>query len=483
MNKQFIRYMLGYILIIIGGLMVLPLIVSLIYQEPIRYTLSFLFTALLTMIAGFFLSRIELETRNFYAKEGFVIVSLSWVLASLFGAIPFVLSGDIPLFIDAFFEMSSGFTTTGASILTDVEALSHSMLFWRSFTHFIGGMGVLVFVLAILPQAESGSVHIMKAEMPGPTFGKLVSRLSSSARILYIIYFVLMLVVISLLWLAGAPLFHAILLSFGTAGTGGFGIVNGSIAPYNNLAIELILSFGVIAFGINFSLYYMVLNKQLKKALQSEELKWYLGIIGVSVLLITLNLATNSYGWSASLRDSFFTVSSIITTTGYTTALFDSWPLFSQLILLTLMFFGGMAGSTAGGLKISRVMILMKSAWAEIKRTVRPNRIVTIRSEDKRIDSSVINAIFSYLAVYTVIYIATMLLVSFETPDFFSAFSTVAATINNIGPGFGIVGPSQNFSSFSPMIKLVLSFIMIMGRLEIFPVLILLSPNTWRKRI
>ena len=483
MNKQFIRYMLGYILIIIGGLMVLPLIVSLIYQEPIRYTLSFLFTALLTMIAGFFLSRIELETRNFYAKEGFVIVSLSWVLASLFGAIPFVLSGDIPLFIDAFFEMSSGFTTTGASILTDVEALSHSMLFWRSFTHFIGGMGVLVFVLAILPQAESGSVHIMKAEMPGPTFGKLVSRLSSSARILYIIYFVLMLVVISLLWLAGAPLFHAILLSFGTAGTGGFGIVNGSIAPYNNLAIELILSFGVIAFGINFSLYYMVLNKQLKKALQSEELKWYLGIIGVSVLLITLNLATNSYGWSASLRDSFFTVSSIITTTGYTTALFDSWPLFSQLILLTLMFFGGMAGSTAGGLKISRVMILMKSAWAEIKRTVRPNRIVTIRSEDKRIDSSVINAIFSYLAVYTVIYIATMLLVSFETPDFFSAFSTVTATINNIGPGFGIVGPSQNFSSFSPMIKLVLSFIMIMGRLEIFPVLILLSPNTWRKRI
>lgn len=475
--------MLGYILIIIGGLMVLPLIVSLIYQEPIRYTLSFLFTALLTMIAGFFLSRIELETRNFYAKEGFVIVSLSWVLASLFGAIPFVLSGDIPLFIDAFFEMSSGFTTTGASILTDVEALSHSMLFWRSFTHFIGGMGVLVFVLAILPQAESGSVHIMKAEMPGPTFGKLVSRLSSSARILYIIYFVLMLVVISLLWLAGAPLFHAILLSFGTAGTGGFGIVNGSIAPYNNLAIELILSFGVIAFGINFSLYYMVLNKQLKKALQSEELKWYLGIIGVSVLLITLNLATNSYGWSASLRDSFFTVSSIITTTGYTTALFDSWPLFSQLILLTLMFFGGMAGSTAGGLKISRVMILMKSAWAEIKRTVRPNRIVTIRSEDKRIDSSVINAIFSYLAVYTVIYIATMLLVSFETPDFFSAFSTVTATINNIGPGFGIVGPSQNFSSFSPMIKLVLSFIMIMGRLEIFPVLILLSPNTWRKRI
>ncbi|HZK23690.1 MAG TPA: TrkH family potassium uptake protein [Atopostipes sp.] len=483
MNKQFIRYMLGYILLIIGGLMGLPLLVSLLYQEPIRYPLSFLLTALLTMLVGFHLSRTELETRRFYAKEGFVIVSLSWILASLFGAIPFVLSGDIPSFMDAFFEMASGFTTTGASILTDVEALAHSMLFWRSFTHFIGGMGVLVFALAILPQAESGSVHIMKAEMPGPTFGKLVSRLSSSARILYIIYFVLMVAIILLLWLAGAPFFDSILLAFGTAGTGGFGVVNGSVAPYDNFAIEFILSIGMLAFGVNFNLYYMMLNQQFKKALHSEELKWYLGIIGISVLLITMNLVTNSYGLGASLRDSFFTVSSVLTTTGFSTALFDNWPLFSRLLLLILMFFGGMAGSTAGGLKISRIMILMKSSWAEIKRTVRPNRIVTIRSEDRRIDLEVSNAIFSYLAIYIIIFVLAMLLVIFETPDFISAFSTVAATINNIGPGFGIVGPSQSYAAFSPMIKLVLSFVMIMGRLEIFPILILLAPNTWKKRM
>lgn len=481
MNKQFIRYMLGYIILIIGGLMGLPLLVSLIYREPTHYTLSFLLTSLLTMLVGFYLSRTKPETKKFYAKEGFVIVSLSWILASFFGAIPFVLSGDIPSFIDAFFEMASGFTTTGASILTDVEALSYSMLFWRSFTHFIGGMGVLVFALAILPQAESGSVHIMKAEMPGPTFGKLVSRLSSSARILYVIYFVLMVIILLLLWLAGAPFFDAILLSFGTAGTGGFGVVNGSVAPYDNVAIELILSFGMLAFGVNFNLYYMMLTEQVSKAFRSEELKWYLGIVGISVLLITINLVSNSYGLGTSLRDSFFTVSSVVTTTGFSTALFDTWPLFSRLILLILMFFGGMAGSTAGGLKISRIMILIKSSLAEVKRTVRPNRIVTIRSEDKRIDLEVTNAIFSYLAIYTIVFVLTMLLVIFETPDFISAFSTVAATINNIGPGFGIVGPSQSFASFSPMIKLLLSFIMIMGRLEIFPIIILLSPNTWRK--
>lgn len=475
--------MLGYILVIIGGLMGLPLVVSLTYQESARYPLSFLFTGLLTMTVGFLLSRTELKTRRFYAKEGFIIVSLSWILVSFFSAIPFVVSGDIPSFVDAFFEMTSGYTTTGASILNDVEALSHSMLFWRSFTHFIGGMGVLVFALAILPQAESGSIHIMKAEVPGPTFGKLVSRLSSSARILYIIYLALTVVVILLLRLAGAPMFDAILLSFGTAGTGGFGIVNGSVAPYDNLAIELILAIGMITFGVNFNLYYMMLNQQVKKAFQSEELKWFLGIIGVSVLLISINLTIHAYGWTNSLRDSFFTVSSIITTTGYSTALFDSWPLFSQLILLMLMFMGGMAGSTAGGLKISRVMILVKGAWAEFKRTIHPNRIVTIRFEDQRVDSKLLNTVYSYVTIYAFLFVGSMLIVSLETPDYVSAFSAVAATINNIGPGLGMVGASQNFSSFSPMIKIILSFLMIMGRLEIFPILILLSPNTWRKRM
>lgn len=482
MNRQVVRYVTGRILMIVAGLMIFPVLVSLIYREPIRYIMSFILTAILMLGIGFTFSRTELDLHKLYAKEGFVIVSLSWILVSAFGALPFVFSGDIPSFIDAFFETSSGFTTTGSSILNDVEALSHSMLFWRSFTHFIGGMGVLVFALAILPSSNSGSVHIMKAEMPGPTFGKLVSRLSSSARILYVIYIVMMLVVVFLLWLAGTPLFDSLLLSFAVAGTGGFGIVNGSIAPYDSSIIELILGIGMLLFGMNFNLFFLVVNKQIKQTLRNEELKWYLGIVGISVGLISLNLIMNSMPLVTSVRDSFFTVSSMITTTGFSTALFGDWPLFSQLILLILMFVGGMAGSTAGGLKVSRVVLLIKSGWAELKRVVRPNRIVTVQFEDKMMEEQALNKVYDYVIVYSSIFILTMLLVSFETPDFISAFSTVAATINNIGPGLGIVGPAYNFSMYSPFVKVILSFIMIMGRLEIFPILILLTPNTWRKQ-
>ena len=481
MDKDLVKFITGRILIIVGILMIFPLIVSLLYQEPFRYTRSFLLTMLLTVATGWGLSYKKLETQTLYAKEGFIIVSLSWVLVSFFGAIPFVLSGDIPSLVDAFFETASGFTTTGASILNDVEALSHSMLFWRSFTHFIGGMGVLVFALAILPSSESDSVHIMKAEMTGPTFGKLVSRLSSSARILYIIYIALMLVVVALLWLVGTPLFDALLLSFGVAGTGGFGLVNGSIAPYDSAIVEFILGVGMLVFGINFNLFFLIANKQIKDALDSEELKWYLGIVGLGILLITGNLAMNAYPFFGSVRDSFFTVASVVTTTGFSTAEFGQWPLFSQLVVLVLMFVGGMAGSTAGGLKISRIALLVKSGLAELKRIVRPNRVVTVHFEGKMIETKSLAEIFNYVIIYGVIFILTMLLVSFETPDFISAFSTVAATINNIGPGLGVVGPAYNFSAFSPFLKLVLSFIMFMGRLEIFPILILLTPNTWRK--
>lgn len=483
MNKDIVRYVTGRILMVVAGLMFFPIVVSLIYREPIRYLLSFLFTAILMVGIGFSFSRTKMNTHKLYAKEGFIIVALSWILVSAFGALPFVISGDIPSFVDAFFETSSGFTTTGSSILTDVEALSHSMLFWRSFTHLIGGMGVLVFALAVLPSSDSESVHIMKAEMPGPTFGKLVSRLSSTARILYIIYFVMTLVVIFLLWLAGLPLFDSLLLSFGVAGTGGFGIVNGSIAPYNSVAIELILGIAMLIFGINFNLFFLMVNKEFKQALKNEELKWYLRIVGISIVLISINLVMHAVPVLTSLRDSFFTVSSVITTSGFSTALFEHWPMFSQLILLLLMFIGGMAGSTAGGLKVSRIAILVKSGIAELKRAVRPNRVVTVQFENKLMDEKELNKIYSYVIIYAFIFVATTLMVSFEAPDFISAFSTVATTINNIGPGLGAVGPGGNFSMYSPFIKVVLSFIMIMGRLEIFPVLILLSPNTWRKRI
>ena len=483
MNKDIVRYVTGRILMVVAGLMFFPILVSLIYGEPLRYLLSFLITAVLMVGIGFSFSRTKMNTHKLYAKEGFIIVALSWILVSAFGALPFVFSGDIPSFVDAFFETSSGFTTTGSSILTDVEALSHSMLFWRSFTHLIGGMGVLVFALAVLPSSDSESVHIMKAEMPGPTFGKLVSRLSSTARILYVIYFVMTLVVIFLLWLAGLPLFDSLLLSFGVAGTGGFGLVNGSVAPYNSATIELILGIGMLIFGMNFNLFYLLIHKEFKQVFKNEELKWYLRIVGISIVLISANLVMNAAPLLASVRDSFFTVSSVITTSGFSTALFEQWPMFSQLILLLLMFVGGMAGSTAGGLKVSRVAILVKSGLAELKRVVRPNRIVTVQFENKMMEEQELNKIYNYVIIYAFIFITTTLMVSFEAPDFISAFSTVATTINNIGPGLGVVGPSGNFSMYSPFIKVILSFIMIMGRLELFPVLILLSPNTWRKRI
>lgn len=482
MNTQFIRYTLGNILMILAGLMLLPLIVSVIYQESWVNIASFLGTSLVTLVIGFALSRTKLHRRTFYASEGFTIVSLSWILISFFSAIPFVLSQQIPSFIDAFFEMASGFTTTGASILLDVEALSHSMLFWRSFSHFVGGMGVLVFALAILPKAESSSVHIMKAEMTGPTFGKLVSRLSSTARILYFIYFTFMMITLVCLYLAGLPFFESILLAFGTAGTGGFGVLNGSIAPYDSFTVEMILSIGMIIFSINFNLFYLVYIHQAKRILKSEELRWFLAIIAIAVLLISINLISTSYGVSNAFRDSFFTVASIISTTGYSTALFDHWPLFSQLILILLMFVGGMAGSTAGGLKVSRILLLVKIGWAEIKQTIRPNRVVAIDYEGRRIDSKLANTVLSYLVVYIIIFIVAVLVISLETPNLLSSFSTVAATLNNIGPGLGIVGPSQNFAHFSPFIKIFLSFIMIMGRLEIFPMIILFAPNTWLKR-
>ena len=482
MNTQFIRYTLGNILMILAGLMLLPLIVSVIYQESWVNIASFLGTSLVTLVIGFALSRTKLHRRTFYAREGFTIVSLSWILISFFSAIPFVLSQQIPSFIDAFFEMASGFTTTGASILLDVEVLSHSMLFWRSFSHFVGGMGVLVFALAILPKAESSSVHILKAEMTGPTFGKLVSRLSSTARILYFIYFTFMMITLVCLYLAGLPFFESILLAFGTAGTGGFGVLNGSIAPYDSFTVEMILSIGMIIFSINFNLFYLVYIHQAKRILKSEELRWFLAIIAIAVLLISINLISTSYGVSNAFRDSFFTVASIISTTGYSTALFDHWPLFSQLILILLMFVGGMAGSTAGGLKVSRILLLVKIGWAEIKQTIRPNRVVAIDYEGRRIDSKLANTVLSYLVVYIIIFIVAVLVISLETPNLLSSFSTVAATLNNIGPGLGIVGPSQNFAHFSPFIKIFLSFIMIMGRLEIFPMIILFAPNTWLKR-
>lgn len=481
MNKRIVAYILGRLLQIEAILLLVPIVISLIYREPLRNSLSFLLVALVTGITGYLFTKKIPKNRSLYAKEGFVIVSLSWILLSFFGAIPFVLNGDIPSIIDAFFETSSGFTTTGASILDNVENLAYSSLFWRSFTHLIGGMGVLVFALAVLPHMESETVHIMKAEVPGPTFGKIVARLSKSARILYIIYLVMTGATVLLLILAGMPVFDSFIHAFGAAGTGGFGMKNGSVAPYDSVAIEIILGIAMILFGTNFNLYFLLVTKHFKEVFRSEELRWYLGFIIGSITLITIHLSLTTHSVLQALRDSFFSVSSIITTTGFSTDNFNNWSLFAQLILLALMFVGGMAGSTGGGIKVSRVAMLIKTAFTELKRNTYPNRIVSVHFEDKPVKGQMIQAVTNYLIIYILIFVIMVFIISIETPDFTSAFSAVAATFNNIGPGLGMVGPDANFSLFSPFIKILLSFVMIMGRLEIFPILILFYPGIWRR--
>lgn len=481
MNYKMISRVLGRLLLLEALLLVVPLIVSFIYREPWINSQAFLITIGLLLVTSFTLMSPKSEIKSFYAREGFVIVSLAWILMSFFGGLPLALSGQYPSFIDSFFEISSGFSTTGASIINNVESLSKSILFWRSFTHLIGGMGVLVLALAILPQSDTDSIHLMKAEVPGPAFGKMVSKLGGTARLLYKIYLVMTLVLTLLLIIGGMPIFDSILHAFGTAGTGGFGVKNSSIGFYDSAYIEMVISIGMLAFGINFNLYYLILIKKAKEVFKSEELKWYLGFVVLGVLLITLNVMGSYQAVNRSLRDVFFTVSSIITTTGYSTVDYDSWPLFSHIVLLFLMFIGGMAGSTAGGIKVSRIGIIIKSAIGEIKTTQNPKRIVKVLFDNKIIESKNLRVIANYIFLYILCFGGLLLIISFDVPDFVSAFSAVSATFNNIGPGLGVVGPTASYASLNGLSKVVLSFGMIAGRLEILPMLVLFNPRTWRK--
>lgn len=483
MNKKIILKTIGRIMIVEAILLVLPIIVSVLYHETWAEASSFVYVSLGSLLLGLGLNHIEANTDRLYATEGYIIAALGWIVISFIGALPFVINGSIPNVIDAFFETASGFTTTGASIINDLSLLNRSTLFWRSFTHLIGGMGFLVFVLAIIPNSESNSVHVMKAEMPGPTFGKLVSKLSNTARILYLIYLLMTLVLIVLLMGAGAPGFDAVLLAFGAAGTGGFGVLNGSIAPYNSLAIEMILGIAMIVFGVNFNLYFLIVSRKWRESLKDEELKWYLGTIVLATLCIAFNLYSHQYSSSRVLRDSFFTVSSVITTTGYSTADFGQWPLFSQLILLGIMFVGGMAGSTAGGLKVSRIAVLVKSALAEVKRSNHPHRVMAVMFNKHAVSHPDLRAVLNYLVIYAGIFIISLIFISIEAPDFMTAFSSVAATFNNIGPGLAEVGPTANYSNYGNFNTLILGLTMLIGRLEIIPMIILLSPSTWHSRI
>ena len=480
MNKRMIGFVIGRLLLLEAMLMVLPLGVSFIYGESLKYKGAYFGVIMLLIAMGLALSFKSPENMSIQGREGFVIVALSWILMSVFGALPFVITKEIPSFIDAFFETVSGFTTTGSSIITDLSLISRSNLFWRSFTHLVGGMGVLVLVLAIFPKHSPGSVHVMKAEVPGPTFGKLVSKLSTTARVLYKIYLVMTGIMIVLLMLGGLDWFESSLLAFGTAGTGGFGARNGSILPYNSAYVDIVLAVGMLVFGVNFNIYYFILIGKVKEALSNEELKYYLIIVGAAVALIFINISTTYKSMGHALRDIFFTVSSIITTTGFSTADFGKWPVFSQTVLLLLMFFGACAGSTAGGLKISRVIMMAKMFVAEIKQMISPNRVVSIKYEHKPPDSKVKKGVANYFIVYIGIFTVLLLVVSMTTDDFLTAFSAVAATFNNIGPGLGKVGPASSFADMTDVSKIFLSFGMLAGRLELFPMLILFAPETWK---
>ena len=479
MNKKMVLNILGKIIWVEAFLLILPLAVSLIYRNDC--TFAFAVTIGIAVLVALPLTVFcKTDNKVIYSKEGFVIVSLAWVIMSVIGSLPFVISGEIPSFVDAFFETVSGFTTTGASIIANVEALSEGIAFWRSFTHWIGGMGVLVFVMALSAGLPDRSIHIMRAEMPGPIVDKLVPKARETAKILYLIYIGMTLLEIAVLVICKMPLFEAVIHTFGTAGTGGFGIKSDSIGGYSPV-IQWVIAVFMFLFGINFNLYYLLLLKRVKSVFRSTEMWVYVGVACISCVAIALNIMNSCSGFSEALRLSAFQVSSIMTTTGYATADFNLWPGFSKTLLLVLMLMGACAGSTAGGLKVSRVIILFKGMRRELARLLHPRTVKILKLEGKRLDEQTLSSANSYLTVYMFCLFAVFLLLSFDKFDVETNFSAAVACFNNIGPGLGVVGPAGNFFGYSDFSKIVLSAAMLLGRLEIFPLLLCFSPSTWAK--
>ena len=475
-NKRMIFYIIGIILEIEALLLLLPMLVALYYKEPIS---DYLITIGLLLLVGVASTIKKPKNAQIYAREGFVIVGLTWFVMSLFGALPFFLSGEIPNYIDAFFETVSGFTTTGASILTNVESMSKGLLFWRSFTHLIGGMGVLVFVLAIVPLGGSRSMHLMRAEVAGPTVGKIVPKMGDTAKILYALYLALAMIQTAFLIFGGMPLYDSVIHAFGTAGTGGFGIKANSVADYDSAYIEWVITIFMLLFSINFNLFYLILIGKVRQALSSEELRWFFVIVIASIAVIAVNIMPMYDSVAKAIRLAAFQVASIMSTTGYSTCNFDLWPELSKSILVVLMFIGGCAGSTSGGLKISRVLILLKSVKNEMAKMLHPQYINTVRVEHKPLDNNVAKNACTYGVAYMIIMVLSFLLVSIDEFDFETTMTAVFATLNDVGPGFNKVGPSGNFSMFSGFSKIVLICDMLIGRLEIFPILMILAPSTW----
>lgn len=480
MNGSIIRRIIGYVVMIEAGLLLLPCVLALIYGEA--QGMAYLIVAGICLVVGGLLAIKKPNSNVFYLKEGCVAVALSWLALSVFGAIPFVITGEIPSYVDALFETVSGFTTTGASILNDVEALSHCSLFWRSFTHWIGGMGILVFILAIIPLSGGSNFNLMRAESPGPSVGKLVPKMRGTAFILYAIYFAMTAIEVVLLCAGGEPFFDAITTSFGTAGTGGFGIRNDSITSYSSYTQWVVTVFMVL-FGVNFNVYYFILLRKIKKAFSIEEARWYIGIIVIAFAIILTDTIRIYDTVSDAVLHTAFQVSSIITTTGFSTADFDTWAGYSKTVLVLLMFIGACSGSTGGGIKVSRIIIAVKSVFREFYLYVHPKSVRRIKVDGRPLEKDTLRTTNIYFLTFAMIFVVSLLLISFDGMDLVTNFTAVAATINNIGPGLELVGPTRNFSSFSDFSKLVLLFDMLAGRLELFPILILLNPTLWKDTV
>ena len=478
MNKSMIAYILGWIMKLEGLFMLIPVLVALIYRE--HNGVWFAIVAVCALVFGAVVTHKKPESNVFYMREGCIATAMSWFIMSVIGCLPFFLSGEIPSFTDALFETVSGFTTTGSTILSDVESLSYCMLFWRSFTHWIGGMGVLVFLLAVIQMTGGSNMNLLRAESPGPSVGKLVPKIKYTAQILYIIYFGMTIVEIVLLLISRMPAFDAITLSFGTAGTGGFGIKGDSLASYTALQ-QWIVTIFMILFGVNFNAYYLILFRKFKKALQMEEVRAYFAIIFVATAIITGSLVGGNMQFFDALRHAAFQVGSIITTTGYATVNFDAWSQTCRAILVLLMFVGACAGSTGGGIKVSRFIVMVKTMIKELNSYIHPKSVKKIKMDDKPIEHEVVRSINVYFITFMIIFVASVIAISFEGHDLVTNFTAIAATINNIGPGLSMVGPDCNFGFFSDFSKLVIIFDMLAGRLELFPLLILFHPAIWKE--
>ncbi len=477
MNYRMIRNILGWLLIFECGFMAVPAITALVYREIEVW--HFLATMLLCGGIGILCVLKKPKNSTLYAREGFVIVSLSWIVLSVFGALPFFLSGCIPNYVDALFETVSGFTTTGASILTEVESLPKCMLMWRSFTHWVGGMGVLVFIMAFVPLSGGQNMHIMKAESPGPSVSKLVPRVKTTALILYSIYLVMTFVMFLLLLFGGMTVFESLNTAFATAGTGGFGIRNDSFAgfsPYSQIVVTVFM----LLFSVNFSCYYLFLLGKFKEGFNAE-LRRFIYIVGIAILVITLNVRGTFDTLGEAIRHVSFTVASLISTTGFATTDFNLWPELSRTLLVLIMFVGGCAGSTSGGLKISRLMILFRGAFTELGNLIHPHRVKRIAIDGHPVEHSVVRITNVYIIWYMLLFVLSVIFISFDNHDLITNFTAVTAMINNIGPGLNLVGPTGNFGFFSIPSKFVLIFDMLAGRLGIFPMLALFAPSTWKK--